>query len=319
MSSTLRFSIIAVLLLATTALALLGYNSSLARVDVIPVAHSEPAPAITNGYFVAAHQLRAGTFLRDEDFEVRPALPNDFVIGMIRETPESRAEIRGSVVRNFVEAGAPIRLDDVLRPRDRGFLASVLAPDTRAISINVEADSGVSGLIWPGDYVDVILTQVNDKMDAAHRTMSETVLRNVRIVAIDQDLVKTTPGANEVGANKGAHSVSLQLSPEQVKKVIVARDLGKLSLAVRSAVELKEAVDAGTMLGCDVSPELARETAAALQNTTVEILENGKLQAYSVRKQTSAGAPAATSGGCGGAPGVMRQSDAATKPTTVAN
>jgi thymidylate kinase len=64
------------------------------------------------------------------------------------------------------------------------------------VSINVDAESGVSGLIWPGDRVDVVLTQVSDKEDPAHRTMSETVLDNVRIIAIDQDIVHGVPANN---------------------------------------------------------------------------------------------------------------------------
>ena len=99
--------------------------------------------------------------------------------------------------------------------------------------------SGVSGLIWPGDYVDVVLTQVIDKADLAHRTLSETVLHNVRIIAIDQEIVQGGP-ANNATAGKLAQAsatVSLQLAPEQVKKITVAKHLGKLSLAIRAAVE----------------------------------------------------------------------------------
>ena len=83
--------------------------------------------------------------------------------GAIRDTPDDRTRLRGSLVRKFLDTGSPITSENVLRPRDRGFLASVLAPGTRAISIKVDAESGVSGLIKPGDYVDVVLTQVADE------------------------------------------------------------------------------------------------------------------------------------------------------------
>jgi pilus assembly protein CpaB len=138
-----------------------------------------------------------------------------------------------------------------LRPRERGFLASVLAPDSRAISINVDAASGVSGLIWPGDYVDVVMTQesttASDKKnpDQQHGTLSETVVQNVRIVAIDQEIVQGGSASNAT-AGKVAHTVSLQLAPEQVKKVTVAAQLGKLSLAVRSAVDRQDTGDTDT-------------------------------------------------------------------------
>ena len=179
-----------------------------------------------------------------------------------------------------------------------GFLASVLAPDSRAISIKVDASSGVSGLIWPGDYVDVVSTQVIDKADVAHDTLSETVLQNVRIVAIDQEIVQGGP-ANNAAAGKPAQTVSLQLAPEQVKKIIVAEQLGKLSLAVRSAVDQEDTGDTdttvvvyagnkvkkysvrkddagntGTVLSADVSPEIARRSATVVANA------GGKVDEY---------------------------------------
>jgi pilus assembly protein CpaB len=311
MSSTLRLSIIVVLLLATAALGLIAYNANLPKpvAQVAQVAQSAPAPA-ADGYFVAAHPLPPGTFMRDEDFEVRTARPSEVPAGAIPESTDARIELRGSLVRKFVDTGRPITSQDVLRPRDRGFLASVLAPDTRAISINVDAESGVSGLIWPGDYVDVVLTQVNDKTDAARHSLSEIVLRNVRIIAIDQEIVEGASGANAT-AGKVTHSVSLQLSPEQVKKITLAKDLGKLSLAVRSAVEVKDTADSGAMFGCDVSPEIARQNAIARQNTTVVVYENGKLKEYLVKKDAGTAAPVS---GCEGSAEFAQQAEALAGP-----
>ncbi len=167
--------------------------------------------------------------------------------------------------------------------------------------------SGVSGLIWPGDYVDVVLTQGTDKADPARHSLSEIVLRNARIIAIDQEIVEGASGANAT-AGKVTHSVSLQLSPEQVKKITLAKDLGKLSLAVRSAVEVKDTADLGTMFGCDVSPEIARQNAIARQNTTVVVYENGKVKEYSVKKQDAE--DAAPVSGCDGPAEFVRQTAA---------
>ena len=190
MSSTLRLSIIMVLLLATAALGLIAYSNMNPK-PVVQVTENTPAPApLTVGYFVAARPLPRGTLAREEDFAVR-SVPSDSVpTGAILDTPDARIGLRGSLVRKFLDTGSPVTSQDILRPRDRGFLASVLAPDSRAISIKVDAESGVSGLIRPGDYVDVVLTQVIDKADLAHGTLSETVLHNVRILAIDQEIVQ---------------------------------------------------------------------------------------------------------------------------------
>jgi pilus assembly protein CpaB len=262
MSSTLRLSIIMVFLLATTALGLFAYNMNMAKVQVPVVEVTVKAPApLTDGYFVAAHPLPRGTLVRDDDFTVRSVPPERVPAGAILDTPDARIGLRGSLVRNFLDTDSPVTSKDILHPRERGFLASVLEPDSRAISIKVDEASGVSGLIWPGDYVDVMLTQESTpasekKPDQQHGTLSETVVQNVRIVAIDQNIVQggqmkvqpasNTTANNEVHAGKVAQTVSLQLAPQQIKKVTVAAQLGKLSLAVRSAVDRQDTGDTDT-------------------------------------------------------------------------
>ncbi|WP_108518786.1 Flp pilus assembly protein CpaB [Bradyrhizobium algeriense] len=295
MSSALRLSIIMVFFLATVALGLIAYNMNLPKqVPVAQVTENTPAPAPpTVGYFVAVHPLPRGTLARDEDFEVRSVPPERVPAGAILDTPGAKIGLRGSLVRNFLDTGSHITSKDILRPRERGFLASVLAPDSRAISINVDAASGVSGLIWPGDYVDVVLTQESTTAgekknpDHQHGTLSETVAHNVRIVAIDQDIVQGGSASNAT-AGKVARTVSLQLAPEQVKKVTVAAQLGKVSLAVRSAVDRQDMGDTDatvvvyarnsgtkysvkrddtgntrTLLSGDVSPAIAPSTPVA--------------------------------------------------------
>jgi pilus assembly protein CpaB len=302
MSSTLRLSIILVLFLATAALGLLAYNMN-RPTPVVQVAENTPAPVpapVTVEYFVAARPLPRGTLAREEDFAVRSAPSDSVPTGAIRDTPDAKIGLRGSLVRKFLDTGSPITSEDVLRPRDGGFLASVLAPGSRAISIKVDASSGVSGLIWPGDYVDVVSTQATDKEDA-HDTLSETVLQNVRIVAIDQEIVQGGPG-NNAATGKPAQTVSLQLAPEQVKKIIVANQLGRLSLAVRSAVDQEDTADADTTVvvyagnkvkkyavrkddagntgpvrSADASPEVARQRATAVVNA------GGKVKEYSAK------------------------------------
>jgi pilus assembly protein CpaB len=281
MSFLMRLSIIMVLLLASTALGLIAMNANLPK-PTARVVQSAPAPA-ASGYYVAAHELPAGTLARDEDFTVRAAPPEAVPSGAILDTPEAKAGLRGSLVRKFLDAGAPITTQDILRPRDRGFLASVLAPGSRAVSIKVDDESGVSGLIWPGDFVDVVLTQINDKLDRAHRTMSEVVLHGVRVIAIDQDIVQGAQ-LKDAKAGKVTHSVSLQLAPGQVQKISVAKDLGKLSLAIRAADGGQMSRDLGTLFGCDVSPEIARQNAMAQERASVVVYAGDKSKVFSVRK-----------------------------------
>ena len=135
MSSTLRFSIIMVLLLATTALGLIAYNMTLPKtVEQVTLKASAPLTQ----YLVAARPLKAGTLTRDEDFRSEPM---DSTPSGIRDTPDDRVRLRGSLVRKNLDTGSPITSENVLPRGDRGFLASVLAPGTRAVSIKVEVQA----------------------------------------------------------------------------------------------------------------------------------------------------------------------------------
>ena len=304
MSSALRLSIIMVFVLATAAFGLIAYNMNLPKQAPAEIVADAPATPPTVGYFVAARPLPRGTLARAEDFIVRSVAPDRVPPGAILETPDSKAGLPGSLVRKFVDAGSPVTLDDILRPRDRGFLASVLAPDSRAITIKVDEETGVAGLVRPGDHVDVVLTQVFEKADPARRALSETILRNVRIIAIDQEIVQ---GGRPVTAAVGkiAQTVSLELTPEQVKKVTVGKQLGTLSLAVRAAVDQWSTADNSAVSSCDVSPELARQNAIAGQSAAVVVHSGGEVKQYQVRKQDGADSDIAVS--CDGSPEAARR------------
>jgi pilus assembly protein CpaB len=295
MSSALRLSIIAVLLLAAAAIALIAFGMNSPREAPVQITEKGPVVAATVSYFVTTRPLPKGTLTRNEDFAARVVAPDRVPAGAIIETPESKAGLTGSLVRKYVEAGSPLTLQDILRPQDRGFLASVLAPESRAISIKVDEESGVSGLIRPGDYVDVVLTQIFDKADPARRALSETILRNVRVIAIDQEIAQGGRQENGQGgkaatptllAGKLAQTVSLELTGEQVKQITVAKQLGTLSLAVRAAVDEFNAADKGRAVSsCDVSPELARQNAVAGQRASVQVFSGGELKQYMVRRE----------------------------------
>jgi pilus assembly protein CpaB len=309
MSSAVRISIILVLFLAAGALGLIAMNMNAPRATAVA-----GVPA-TVGYFVAARPLSKGTLAREQDFAVRSAPSGQIPAGAILDTPDNKVGLPGSLVRNFIEINTPITMQDILRPSDRGFLASVLAPDSRAISIKVDEESGVSGLIRPGDFVDVVLTQVFDKDEPSRRALSETVLGNVRVIAIDQEIAQgarqetqqaATQGKKGVAAapqpragGKISQTVSLELAPEQVKRITVARQLGTLSLVIRAAVDQWTAKDTGAISSCDVSPELARQNAVAGQRTQVAVHSAGEVKQFFVKKETLDGTAAGCDDGSG--------------------
>lgn len=225
----------AILLVAASSLGLIAYRA----LDRQPGAHAVAAPPPVVKILVANQPLQAGTLLKDADFREREIRADAIPEGTLIADEDTRTEIRGSMLRRYLEMGDGLRRLDVLRPRDRGFLAAVLAPGTRAVSIGVDAKSGASGLISPGDLVDVILTQEFSNADtpAGHRVAAETVLSMARVIAVDQQIAQGAPTGTllpNIGANRVASTVSLQVTPEQAARVVVAERLGRLTLSLRS-------------------------------------------------------------------------------------
>ncbi len=262
---SLRALAIACLLIAATAL---GYVAlQMVRPPPPPVVAEAappppPPPPVRTRLLVASRALPAGTLLKDEDFTVREVPPEDVPEGALASSDETRAEMRGALLRRYLDPGATVTRADFLRPRDRGFLAAVLRPGMRAISIGVDATTGAAGLIWPGDQVDVILTQELGNSDAplARRVVSETILTDVRVIAVDQQITQG-PGSSEAPAGRLARTVSLEVTPEQAEKVAVARTLGRVDITVRAMDQAPEdalARATTSVFSSDVSPALAR-------------------------------------------------------------
>jgi pilus assembly protein CpaB len=146
----------------------------------------------------------------------------------------------GAMVKRNLGAGEAIRSDDLMRPTDHGFMAAVLSPGMRAVTINVDAASGSSGLIWPGDRVDLILTQVNNDpgASAGRRISAHTVLTNVRVVAVDSQLVQA-PNRNAVASLDAQNrTVTLEVDEDQAQRVSVGMRLGRLSVSVRASSQM---------------------------------------------------------------------------------
>ncbi len=275
---SLRLVVVALILTTAAALGMLAWRATQPAHQVIAAAQLPPPPPLILKFLSAARALPAGTLARDDDFAVRSAPSTQVPAAAIIDTPEARAALRGALIRRYLDAGAPVTTADILRPRDRGFLAAVLAPNTRALSIGVDAVSGVAGLIWPGDRVDVILTQ---EMDGAgrrpgERVLGETVLRDVRVIAVDQEIVQgALPTSNVAG--RLARTVTLQVSAEEAERLAVAQRLGHLALTIRAAADTAPPIEGvRTVYGGDVSPALAGAGATAPAPARVQIIQGNQ-------------------------------------------
>ena len=173
----LRIFLAGLLLLTTLGLGFVGYQATRPPPAIRTADSPQPPPPLTIAVLVAAHSLPAGTLLKDQDFTSH-SMPSPTVPpGAVTSSPEVTGNLRGALLRHYLDAGSPLMAADILHPRDRGFLAAVLAPGSRAISVGVDAITGNGGLIWPGDRVDLLLTQeLSDKIaPLSRRIVGETV------------------------------------------------------------------------------------------------------------------------------------------------
>lgn len=204
---------------------------------VAEVAAPAPAPPVVKVSVLAVTRtVRSGELLRPEDVGAVEMLSTALPEGAQTDSPSARADLAGAMIRRSMQALQPLLPGDVLRPTDGGFLAAVLAPNHRAVSIAVDAVSGTAGLIWPGDRVDLILTQTMDEgnVPIGRRIFGETVMRDLRVIAVDQQLARgVTPDAASQGG--GNRTVTLEVLPDAAERVAVAVRLGKVALSVRAA------------------------------------------------------------------------------------
>ncbi len=199
------------------------------------------ADAATDEILVAAMALPPGALLRAKDV-VWQAVAGKAAPSQIQRPSgaagnanaeldqQVRGEVYGAAIRVGVRAGDPIDRSAIVKPGDRDFLQVVLSPEARAIAIPLATGGASTGLLYPGDRVDVILTQTfkNDP-PLPRRSVGETVVESLRVLAIDAPDTKSAAASNSFG-----RTVTLEVAPEQAEKINVATELGKLSLTLRS-------------------------------------------------------------------------------------
>ncbi len=212
---------------------------------------------------IAARPVRAGTLLKPEDLKGKEVTQREAGDDGSLDTQDSRQALAGAMVRRGLAVGDVVRMKDVMRPGDHGFLAAVLGPGMRAVSVGVDTITGTAGLIWPGDRIDLILTQAigDAALPIGRRIAAETVLSDVRVIAIDQQLVQ---GVAPDGTEGKARTVTMEVTSSQAERVSVATRIGRLSLAVRSVDRALTPTEAGppkTTWASDVSPALGTDVA----------------------------------------------------------
>ena len=200
---------------------------------------------------VATRALPVGTILDATALKFQP-WPKELVDGAyFLKAGTDISKLQGTVVRNAITAGQPVTQGALVKPGDRGFLAAALGPGMRAVTFPVSTQTSVAGFVFPGDRIDLVLTQtVPGGGDGQPLKVSETIMRNVRVLATDQ---RTD---NQVGEDgkvqvRTFSLVTVEATPKIAEEISVAQTLGSLSLSLRSladnSAELEEAIASGAV------------------------------------------------------------------------
>jgi len=248
-----------------------------------PEAQAGPVVPAGPEVLVATRTLPIGTIIDAEAFRYQPwpeglVQPAYFARGEANADPQT---LIGTVVRNEISAGQPLTQGAIVRPGERGFLAAALGPGMRAVTVGVSATSGVAGFVFPGDRVDLVLTQeVAGGDDEAPLRASETIVRNIRVLAVDQRLNARDEAGNQVAQTVA--TITFEATPKIAEKIAVAQTIGQLSLSLRSLAdnnaELERAIASGEVqvpAGGDPRAERQMLLAVAVQpndtNTTYTV------------------------------------------------
>lgn len=239
------------------------------------VAASRPGPAKPPAMVsirAAAADLPDGLLLRDSDLVWKSVPRGDAPTGAIIEGQPDTADLKGDLLRHAVHAGTPLGPTDVISPSAPGFLAAALKPGMRAISVAIDDVSGNAGLIEPGDYVDVLLTQQIATSPAAannsDRTVeTETIAERVRVLAVGTAFKRPKDDDTQPStANARARTVTFEVTPRSAEVVTVGAHLGSLSLALRSfATRDRHAHDMEDTLEPQTPPIWARDVSRGLR------------------------------------------------------
>jgi pilus assembly protein CpaB len=233
----MRRSRIIVLVIALAAGGIAAMLASGSRAPAPPPPAPPPPPLATTEVLVAKVDLNAGQVINDGDlgWQTWPAASSSSALVRKSDRPDAVKEFVGAWVRSPMVAGEPIRDSKVVMARGGGFMAAVLPQGMRAIALDISPETDAGGFVLPNDHVDVILTRRDkwaEKIGGVEKYVSETILRNVRVLAVDQ-AIEDRDG-QKVAIGKTA---TIELDPQQAETLALARQLGTISLTLRSLLD----------------------------------------------------------------------------------
>jgi pilus assembly protein CpaB len=207
------------------------------RSDPLPPAPKPVVQVDTVEILVAKRDIGMGHVVSPNDIQwqiwpTAAAGPN-----FIRRSdrPEAVQQLAGAIARTPLVAGEPVREAKLIKADGSGFMAAILPAGMRAVSTEISPETGAGGFILPNDHVDVILSRRDreaEKQAGVDVHTSETILHNIRVLAIDQAVEEKNGQRVVVGK-----TATLEVTPRQAETLALSRQLGSLSLALRSIVD----------------------------------------------------------------------------------
>lgn len=201
-----------------------------------PVKIAEPVKETTR-ILVATNDLNVGTSLTENDMRWQnwPVSAASPVYISESATPDALKEWSGAVTRAPFVAGEPMRPQKLIKGNGSGFLSAILPAGMRAVATKIAVDTAAGGFILPNDRVDIILTRRDagvSKDSGTEAWVTETILKNVRILAIDQT-IEDKDGQKVITGS----TATLELAPRQTEVLALAKEIGSLSLTLRSLAD----------------------------------------------------------------------------------
>lgn len=214
-------------------------------------AQVQPAQQESGQILVAAKDLPSGSIIQANSLVFRP-WPRDAIdqTAYVQQGAGTVEEFDGAVIRTGMRAGEPAIRTNLVKRGESGFLAAVIRPGMRAVSLSVNETTGLAGFVFPGDNVDLLLSHVVNLADANGQqrphNVTETLLQGMRVAAVDQR------SGDQEQAPAVSRVVTLEVTPEQAERIALAQRMGELRLVLRPLAKEGEAdatASAATPLG----------------------------------------------------------------------
>jgi pilus assembly protein CpaB len=276
-----RVAVLGIAVGAGLVAALIAMNlSAPAPVVVTEVVDGTPVPveAPTEQVLVAVRDIPVGAKITTDSVTwqdwPKSGITERFISATEGEGKDQVEPLVGAIARATIFQGEPITNAKLIQS-DRGFMSAMLPTGMRAVAVRIAADTSAGGFILPNDHVDVIMTRPSPDpaTSGGSAYLTETILNNVRVLAIDQTIenVDTASGDNtsSTGQTVVGQTATLELTPRQAQIITVAQQMSdRLALALRSIAD-------GRSDPADAAADALHLIGGTKRNGAVTVVKNG--------------------------------------------